>query len=322
MSQPAELSVVILCEGHRDLLARTLAALRGQTARGRLELVFVCTSAAALGLTPGDVAGAAGHRLVELGDPLPVTSVGRAAGVRAAAAPVVAFAEDHSTPNPEWADALIARHRGEWAAVGPVMVNANPDRAMGWATFLTEYGEWAAPHPGGEWHHVPGHNGSYKRELLLPFGDALAGWLEAESALQWHLAGRGHRFYVEPRARTAHLNYERVWPAVRLRFDSGRLFAANRTRNWSTARRVGYAAGSPLIPVVRFARVARWAARAAPPRMLPVVLPAAAALLAVSAAGEFVGYAVGAGRSHDRLAAEEYRRERFLAGPATPPPPA
>jgi hypothetical protein len=38
---------------------------------------------------------------------------------------VVAFAEDHCYPDQHRAEALIAAHRGPWAADGPAMRNAN-----------------------------------------------------------------------------------------------------------------------------------------------------------------------------------------------------
>src|SRR4051812_32206319 len=44
----------------------------------------------------------------------------RAAAVRAAAAPLVAFAEDHSFPQPGWASALVAAFDDGISVVGPV----------------------------------------------------------------------------------------------------------------------------------------------------------------------------------------------------------
>lgn len=66
------------------------------------------------------------------------TAEARAAGIRQANAPVVAFVEDHSYPDPDWAERLIEAHRKLWAAVGPVMmVNANPATMISWPIFLS-----------------------------------------------------------------------------------------------------------------------------------------------------------------------------------------
>ena len=55
----------------------------------------------------------------------------------------------------------------DWAAVGPVMANANPRSVTSWANLLIEYAPWLEPSAGGEREHLPGHNGSYKRATAL-----------------------------------------------------------------------------------------------------------------------------------------------------------
>ena len=91
----------------------------------------------------------------------------RARGVRAARAPIVAFTEDHSFPQPGWAAALVAAFTGGVSVVGPMVENANPGSAVSWANFLLEYGEWMPPgRPHGH-AHLPGHNSAYRRAVLL-----------------------------------------------------------------------------------------------------------------------------------------------------------
>ena len=51
----------------------------------------------------------------------------RAAGVRAASAPIVFIGETHSYPQPGWAEALLTAFEGPWAAVVPAIGNANPN---------------------------------------------------------------------------------------------------------------------------------------------------------------------------------------------------
>src|SRR5205823_2114181 len=133
-----------------------------------------------------------------------------------ASAPVVVFCEDHAFPEPGWAVALIDAHRGPYAAVGPVIVNANPRSLISDADCLIGYGPWLHPSPGGEMSHLPGHNSSYKRASLLEYGDRLPSMLEAETVLHWDLRARGLRLYLEPRARLAHTNFAQaaVWTRV------------------------------------------------------------------------------------------------------------
>jgi hypothetical protein len=316
-AQP-DVSVILITPDNFETLRRTVGALRRQTVRGRLELVIVGPSIDRLAVVESDLDCFFCRRIVEIGE-MTSSSVARAAGIRAAAAPVVAFTEDHSFPAPDWAEALIARHREPWAGVGPALQNANPATVMSWANFLVEYGEFVAPTACGERRHIPGHNSSYKREVLLTYGEALSDRLEAESPMQWDLQSKGHRFCLEPEARTFHLNYEQFGPSCELRFRGGRLFAANRARDWSLGRRAVYALAFPLIPLVRMARVVQHARRIHPRHGLLRLLPVVGVLLVLDGLGEMAGYAMGSGRAMHELSAGEFHRERFFRKRAASP---
>jgi hypothetical protein len=312
------ISVVIVTPDRFDSIRTTVRHLRAQSARDRLELVVVAPSAEHVADAEPELRDFPYCRVVEVG-PITSTAHARAAGIRAASAPLVALAEDHSFPAPGWAAALIEAHRQPWAAVGPQIGNANPEKLMGWANLLLEYGPWLAPAEAGPVEHLPGHNGSYKRAVLLEYGADLAPMLEAETTLHWDLRARGHRLYLEPAARVDHLNFSRPSTCLTLRFNGGRLFAACRSRRWSPARRLLYAAATPLIPLVRLRRVLRTLCRPGRPRwLLPRVLPALISALLVDALGELVGYTTGPGRSDQTLSALEFHPERHLTAPARP----
>jgi hypothetical protein len=305
-----ELSVIMLTPDSGASLRRTIRALAAQSVRDRIELVFVMPLASQFAIEPDLLAPFAPHQIVEIGS-MTSTALARAAGVRAARAPLVAFAEDHSFPMEGWASALIEAHRGPWAGVGPVIRNANPGTRMSWVNLLVEYAPWLDPIPAGEYDHIPGHNSSYKRDVLISCGDALPDILEAESVLQWDLRRRGHRFAIAPAARTCHENFSKPGASFALQFHSGRLFAANRARDWSPARRAFYTMAAPLIPVVRFTRMLG-AMKRIGLRRSPALVTLVALMLTTSGAGELVGYASGSGRSNRRLTDHEFNRERFI----------
>ncbi len=233
----------------------------------------------------------------------------RAAAVRAARAPVVAFGEDHSFPEAGWAAAILAAYDGGWAAVGPVVTNANPGTIVSWADLLMGYGPWLAPGRSTERDHLPGHNSSYKREVLLTLGDALGDLFEAETALQWTLRASGHRLFQESGARIAHTNFERWSTWIPVSFHAGRVFAATRARSWSRGARLAFAFGSPLVPFVRMWRHLgqAFAARLAPALIIRTA-PVLALGLVVDAAGQFAGCLFGVGKSRETLVDWEFHR--------------
>jgi hypothetical protein len=307
----AELSVVLPVDRF-EKAARLIDHLRAQTVADRIELVVVAPSAAELDLPDDEGEGFAAVRTVETGAPLRYLFLDRAAGIRAATAPLVALAETHCFPDPGWAEALIAAHRGPWAAVGPAVANANPG-TVSWASLLLDYGPWLAPVAGGKMSDVPGHNSCYKRELLLAYGDELEMMLEAEYVLHQDLRARGLLLYLEPAARTWHVNVSRIWPALVQAPLSARAFATARSKRWSPARRFLYAAASPLLPLVRLVRVLGHSRRLGHPCPLPRLMPWLALVLVAYATGELLGYALGGGaEAQRRMQSMDLERDAYL----------
>ena len=305
------LSVILPAPGRVALVERVVAALGRQSLAGRMELVLVAErpeEALPVALTApfGSV------RIVERRQWTTMNEA-RVAGVCRANAPVVVFAEDHCLPTPGWAEALVAAHGEPWAAVGPAVLNGNPATRISWANLAVEYGPWLHPVRPGACRHVPGHNSSYKRSVLVEYGQRLAEMLEAESVLHWDLQRRGMAVAMEPAARTRHENFSRFGPSLRLRFGGGRLFAASRARQWPWWRRALFAAGSAALPWVRTWRALRDLRRVDDTRRRRGLVPVIFTLLIFDAVGEAVGYASGPGDQARRLSAIETDRARFMS---------
>jgi glycosyltransferase involved in cell wall biosynthesis len=307
-----EISVVIVTPDDYETIRKTIRYLHAQTVRDRLELIIVAPSAETFEIEDSELKDFFQSRVVGVGKIMSIASA-NVAGLRQAGAPVVAFVEEHSYPDPGWAEALIKAHQQPWAAVGPVMRNANPGRLTSWADFLISYGRWLDPTPAGVIDHLPGHNSSYKRTILLDYGSALEEMLEAESVLHWDLGAKGYRLYLEPAARISHLNFERLSSWISAQFYSGRLFTITRTKHWSLLRQLLYMGGTPLIPGVRLWRTLRHLRRSENQgNLLPRILPTLIIGLVASAAGEMIGHLLGAGNVQERLRDLESHRSRHL----------
>lgn len=309
MSVGPELSVVLPTDSY-ETIAEVVRTWGAQSASGSTELVIVTPGAEPDSDRP-ELAGFHGVKKVE--SPLYPLPVARAAGIRAAAPPLVAIAETHSFPEPGCADALIEAHRGPWAAVGPAMTNANPDSLISWANLFLDYGPWVELADGGPADDVPVHNSCFKRQVLLDYGRGLDEVLSTELFLVQDLKAKGHRLCMEPAARTAHLNVSKPITWLSERFYAGRGFAAARSRPWGLPRRLAYAAASPLIPALRLRRILQLVRGSPRTRgLVPKILPALVTSLAVSALGELCGYAFGAGRAGPRCHEIEMHRARYV----------
>ena len=237
----------------------------------------------------------------------------RSAGVHAAHAPIVFFAESHCFPEADSLAALVDRHREPWAIVGQVMCNGNPRTRTSWANMLMDYGEQIEGTPGGPIEHLPSHNSSYKREVLLALGDQLEHEMQIGDAINAAVAARGGRFYLEDRARTHHLNVSRIGWWMWERWAAGRGYAGRRSESWPFARRALYVLSWPLIPWVRLHRIRRHARRAGIDRRLfPWVYPMLLLGLNVASLAEGVGYLLGGGKGLQAMAGMELHRRPLL----------
>jgi len=308
MTAPAPaLSVILPCEEGFEFVRRTVHALQSQTVCDQIELVLITTTDAHRFDTE-EIAGFHSVRLVIA--PGLFGNQARAAGIRTASAPIVALAEDHCFPEPEWAAAVIAAFEKGWSAVSPAMFNGNPATALSWVNLLLAFGPWVGSAEAGSVAGLPWHNGIYKRAVLLEYGDALGELMGVEGMLHADLARRGHRFYHEVRAQIYHINISRSSSTFAHRFRAARLFAASRSRDWSPLRRLVYIFAAPLIPFVRLWRTLPQLRKVDEPsgimlRIPPVLL----GCLFVDALGETVGYVID---SVDLLPkVETFERLRF-----------
>jgi hypothetical protein len=302
------LSVVLVTPDRFQRLRKTIRYLQAQTVHERLEIIIVAPSRKELDLDPSELARFFRYDVAEANVSESI-SAAKAAGIYKATAPVVVLGEDHSYPEPFWAEALIEAHCQPWAGVGPVLCNGNPRSAFSWANFLISYGPWIEPATSGVTRELSEHNTSYKRALLMEFASQLRNLMDREGGLHRALQAQGHQLYLESRARTHHLNFDRLSPSLAIRFHAGRAFGATRakTGNWSFGRRALYVGGAPLIPLMRLGNVLHNIRRTGRNgELLPRILPAVLLLLVATALGEAAGYIFGIGHTFQKLDSFEF----------------
>lgn len=304
-----QLSVVVVAHAlSRDLLI-FVDQLRAQSLAKHLELVIV-TSFRDLSPDPAWCVDLASLQIVKEPN-LRSMGQGKAAGVKAARAPLVVFSETHCRVTSDWAKALIEAHReGEFAAVGPLVFNANPENVVSWGGFLVFYGPWMGHLSAKNMRHLPGNQSCYRREILMDCGRDLADILEAESLLHWDLTEKGYRLRLDPKVSVGHINPTRLYSLVQEHYLASRIFACLRTRHRSAFKRFVYTIGSPLIPMIRLRRIFKEIREARLNTMIlwKALMPTIINLCA-GAAGEMAGYALGIGKTRQRLVLFEAVRD-------------
>jgi hypothetical protein len=293
-----------------ETIAELVRRLVAQTVAAELELVVVCPSAEAL-RTMAAFEGLGRVQVVE--QPLLPIGEARAAGVRAATAPIVAIGETHAYPAPDWAEAVLRAHEAPWAVVVPAVANGNPEGGvLSWSALLIDYGRWSPARIAGETRDPPTYNAVFKRKALLEFEDRLGPLLDPGSTLARELYERGGRAYHEPAAAIEHLNVARPRDWLHERYLGGRWLAGARRARWRRWRSLVYLFGSPLVPVVLLLRArigVGFAAAATGPVRTRCAIVLACVVWAV---GEAIGYAVGTGSAEERMLEYELHKARYV----------
>jgi len=175
----------------------------------------------------------------------------RASAVRMARAPYVSFLEEHCRARPGWFRALRRAHEsGPWAAVGGEVHHGNGSFGISRLIGIMNYYQWLAPTPSGERTLLPGHNSSFRRDVLVAYGDELDELMRADVAFFQKLVADGHRLYLEADAKFEHLNETRLLSIAKGYFFWHRGYGVERAavHRWSPAKRALYIVATPLIP--------------------------------------------------------------------------
>lgn len=242
--------------------------------------------------------------------------IARAEGARAASGTSVAFIEDHCFPEPTWAEILIEAHRSPWGGVGYAFTSANSKSYVARSSLLGRYGSFVHPAHSGRASIISGNNVSYKRDLLLSFGDQLEEVLTIDFNLQEILNKRGIPMFVESRALAAHEQFTTVKREGITGHHYCRLLAAKRvqTQNWSFARKLVHGIGSPLgSPAIRLWRLLaglRGRRELWPTAIL--ALPVIVSEYFFDSIGESLGYLFGVGDAEDQALRWELDAARAL----------
>jgi hypothetical protein len=156
--------------------------------------------------------------------------------------------------------------------------------------YLVAYGHAAAPADRGPRSALPFHNAVYRTELLKAYGKDLPRLMRQESRLQAALIEAGHRLRVEDDAVTWHLNETRWGRAFSDPLLLGIRYAADRSEDWSWAKRFVYAMAVPAIAAVRFLDLWRKADSADTHGRRLALIPLLGLMAALGAIGEAWGY--------------------------------
>jgi hypothetical protein len=305
-------SVVLVVGTQRTRAGRALGSLLAQEGIERTEILLFDRDATSPDLPGSDHPSVTLHRV----PPETVFSEIRTMAVGRARAPYVGFLEEHCRARPGWFTALLRAHQGPWAAVGGEVHHGNGSYSISRLIGIMNYYPWLAPADSGECEMLPGHNSSFRREILLSYGDELEKLLRADVSLFQQLVADGHRLYLESDAKFEHVNETSLRSIVKGYFFWHRGYGVERARvhNWSLSRRALYVAATPLIPFYFVAKLLMRLRKIRPDLVGEALIgtPKILAAQLASASGQALGLISGPGNSEARFSDYELNEPRKI----------
>jgi hypothetical protein len=289
-----ELSVVVAAAHSRAGLEACLTSLKGQVSGGEIEVIVACNCCTATG--PSIAKAFPFVRLIDAPAGTTVPEL-RRLGIQTATGRIVALLEDNSTVAPTWSRAIIKAHAESHAIVGGPVERVATHRAVDWAVYFYEYGKYMPPCVEGENATLSGNNVSYKRALLQEVQHEFRDGLFEAFLHEW-LRGQGRILYMAPDAVVYHTQTYQVGKVFVQAFHHGRHYAGRRVAAASGLTRLGFAAGSTLLPLILPLRIAQLVLnRGRHLSELTIAMPYLVLFMTSWACGEFMGYLSGEGES-------------------------
>lgn len=287
-----ELSVIVAATGPIDEVPTSLSAIREQCEGRDVEILLPYADDEPYPL----VEGAPGVTALRMARRATLPALLGAAIARARGE-VIAITDSTCGIDGGWVASILAAHRGPHPVIGGAVEPGGLRTLVDWAAYFCDYGQFMLPLPGGPAAEMPGSNISMKRSALATGRE----FVEPEFwKTYWcrELQASGRELLSDPAIVVSYTKRFRLLPYLTHRFHSGRCFAGMRLTQLGAGKRLVYAAGSPLLPLVFCRRILatilpkrrrRW-------RLLgcaPVILLATMSW----ALGELTGYLAGPGTS-------------------------
>jgi hypothetical protein len=297
--EPASLKLSVVIAASNDLAAleKTLSSLRGQAETADTEVIAVCNFD---GEAREEVAKQFPFvKCVTLASDTTVPEL-RTRGIYLSRGEIIALVEDYCTLDDLWCAEIKKAHESRHPIVGGSVENRCPDKALNWAIYFYDYGKYMATVQAGPTQALSGMNISYAREVLREVEESFReGFYEAFANEE--LKRRGHQLYLEPSAVVYLTKDYRFREVLGSYFHLARAFAGRRVADSALIKRVIFALGACVLPILLPGRVVLGTVRKL--RHIPKLLRSIPQLFVLTtswSAGEFCGYLFGEGESARR----------------------
>lgn len=253
---PHQVSIIIPSYNSRKTIARSLAALHTQKTDASYETIVIDSSKD--GTSELIEQEFPWVKLIRSDERL-YPGGARNLGIIEAQGEILAFTDADCVADPDWVEAIVRAHRGNEAVIGGIVENANPENAVGWGYYFTEFNHWSPGAPEGHVTEIPTCCLSMKREAYDRWGPFRKEGYCSDSLFHWRRAEDAEFPYLDPAIRVAHINPGGLFHMLEHEAFHGKYFARVRTQyqELSKGRLLLNVISAPLLPFLLFARAGK-----------------------------------------------------------------
>lgn len=189
----------------------------------------------------------------------------RNVGVSQAQADILAFTDADCIAAPNWIAEIIKAHRSSHpistgqAVIGGALDNGNPESYIGWAYYFCKFSQWMPQSKARPMIECPTGCLSVKKWAFEQYGPFREKGYCSDTEFNMNLVKAGYRPFFIPTIKVSHINISRLSRFLAHQPRHGKAFAQLRVKaeDFSSARRLLYVVGSPLLPFLLWFRVAK-----------------------------------------------------------------
>ncbi|MEO2023072.1 MAG: glycosyltransferase family 2 protein [Pirellulaceae bacterium] len=215
-------------------------------------------------------------------------------GLDAAQSDWIGFVDADCIAGTDWINCAVASRASGTSIIGGCIKPANPGNYLGWAPYFIEFSRWMPGMPARAVSDIATCNCVMSRDAIDQAGGFREQGYGSDTALCWSVVAAGLSVAFDPSLAAGHTNITRLSTFLRKQAFHGQHFARMRleVQGWGIARRLTYAAGSFLLPLLLGARLAGRVFGTARRYRIKFILVSPLVLLGLClwSAGEMAGY--------------------------------
>ena len=177
-----------------------------------------------------------------------------AGGIAQTSGEIIALTDSSCLVDVGWITSILKAHQSQSAVVGGTVEIHGLTKAVDWAAYFCEYGEFMYPLRAGSVDALPGNNISFKRSALLIGNEYVKNKFWKTFWCQ-RLRAEGIELISEPSIMVYYTKNFRLISFLTRRFHHGRCFAGMRAIKFTFIKRIIYLGGSVFLPFIFLYRV-------------------------------------------------------------------